>query len=290
MPRFAKRLLLALLMLFGLSQLTAGCFSFRMSQEEVEKAFAGRPLQPTFHNVTVGDRTIHYAEIGPDSLPVAFFVHGSPGSWSAWVNFFKDDTLLVAVKMVAVDRPGFGDSSGFGRGEPSLEKQAAYLKPVVEAAKKKGQRVILIGHSLGGPLIARMGMDYPALIDGLIFVAASNDPALEPHEWYRKPGDFFLVRGMLPKSLRASNQEIIGVKPELERMLPLWKNIHQPSIIIQGEKDVLVDPGNGIFTKQQLVNAPVELIMVPGMNHFVPWSHPHLIRNAILRQVGVKKQ
>ncbi|MBC7892793.1 MAG: alpha/beta hydrolase, partial [Sphingobacteriaceae bacterium] len=231
-----------------------------------------------------------YAEIGPDSLPVAFFVHGSPGSWSAWVDFFKDDTVLARVKMVAVDRPGFGDSSGFGRGEPSLEKQAAYLKPVVEAAKKTGQRVILIGHSLGGPLIARMAMDYPTLIDGLIFVAASNDPALEPHEWYRKPGDFFLVRGMLPKSLRASNQEILGVKPELERMMPLWKTIRQPTTIIQGEKDVLVDPGNGIFTKQRLVNAPVELIMVPGMNHFVPWSHPQLIQNAILRQVGVKKQ
>lgn len=290
MPRLAKRLLLALLMLFGLSQLTAGCFSFRMSREEVEKTFAGRLLQPTFHDVTAGDRTIHYAEIGLDSLPVAFFIHGSPGSWSAWVDFFKDDTLLSNVKIVAVDRPGFGDSSGFGRGEPSLEKQAAYLKPVVEATKKPGKPLILIGHSLGGPLIARMAMDYPALIDGLIFVAASNDPALEPYEWYRKPGNFFLVRGMLPKSLRASNQEILGVKPELERMLPLWKTIRQPSTIIQGDKDILVDPGNGIFTKQRLVNATsVELLMVPGMNHFVPWSHPQLIRSAILRQVGVKK-
>ncbi|MBC7892720.1 MAG: hypothetical protein H7Y12_10940, partial [Sphingobacteriaceae bacterium] len=64
MPRLAKRLLLALLVLFGLSQLTAGCFSFRMSREDVEKSFAGRVLKPRFHDVTVGDRSIHYAEIG----------------------------------------------------------------------------------------------------------------------------------------------------------------------------------------------------------------------------------
>jgi pimeloyl-ACP methyl ester carboxylesterase len=288
MTALAKRLLIALLVMVGLSQLTAGCFSFRMSQEDVEKSFAGRALKPVFHDIRAGDRTIHYAEIGPDSLPVAFFVHGSPGSWSAWVDFFKDDTLLRVVKMVAVDRPGFGNSSGFGRGEPSLEKQAAYLKPVVEAVKKPGRKLILVGHSLGGPLIARMAMDYPALIDGLVFVAASNDPDLEPREWYRKPGDFFLIRWLLPKSLRASNHEIIGLKPELERMVPRWQTIQQPSIVIQGENDVLVDPGNAEF-RNVLVNAPVELVLVPGMNHFVPWSHPHLIRAAILRQVGAKK-
>lgn len=289
MPTLAKRLLIASLLLFGLSQLTAGCFSFRMSKEEVDKAFAGRALQPTFHNIQAGDRTIHYAEIGADSLPVAFFVHGSPGSWSAWVDFFKDDTLLRAVRMIAVDRPGFGHTSGFGRGEPSLEKQAAYLKPVVEAAKKGGQKLILIGHSLGGPLIARMAMDYPALVDGLIFVAASNDPALEPHEWYRKPGNFFLVRWLIPRSLRASNQEIIGLKPELQRMLPLWKTIRQPAIVIQGTEDVLVAPGNGPFTRTRLTHSTrAELRMVAGMNHFVPWSHPWLIRAAILQQVGAK--
>lgn len=289
MPTLAKRLLLAFVLLAGLSQLTAGCFSFRMSKEEVEKSFAGRAVKPTFHHIQAGDRTIHYAEIGPDSLPVAFFVHGSPGSWSAWVDFFKDDTLLRAVRMVAVDRPGFGHSSGFGRGEPSLEKQAAYLKPVVEAVKKEGQKLILVGHSLGGPLIARMAVDYPALVDGLVFVAAANDPALEPREWYRKPGNFFLVRWLIPRSLRASNQELIGLKPELQRMLPLWKTIRQPAVIIQGMDDRLVAPGNGPFTRARLTHSTrAELWMVTGLDHFVPWERPRLIRAAILQQVGAK--
>jgi hypothetical protein len=31
-----------------------------------------------------------------------------------------------------------------------------------------------------------------------------------------------------------------------------------------------------------LVNAPCEVVMYPGMNHFVPWTHPFLIRNSIL--------
>ena len=37
---------------------------------------------------------MNYAEIGPDSLPVAFFVHGSPGSWGGFIDFMKDTVLL----------------------------------------------------------------------------------------------------------------------------------------------------------------------------------------------------
>ena len=47
------------------------------------------------------------------------------------------------------------------------------------------ERIMLIGHSLGGPVIARMAMDYPDAYQGLIFVAASIDPEMEKEEWYR---------------------------------------------------------------------------------------------------------
>ena len=66
-------------------------------------------------------------------------------------------------------------------------------------------------------------------------------------------------------------------------MLPLWANIKVPTIVIQGKKDVLVNPGNADFAKKMMVNASVELVLVDTMNHFVPWSNPALIRNAILK-------
>jgi hypothetical protein len=32
-----------------------------------------------------------------------------------------------------------------------------------------------------------------------------------------------------------------------------------------------------------LVNSQkVEVVMEPEMNHFIPWSHPYLIKNAVL--------
>jgi pimeloyl-ACP methyl ester carboxylesterase len=82
--------------------------------------------------------------------------------------------------------------------------------------------------------------------------------------------------------LRASNEEIYQLKPELEEMLPYWSAIKCPVIVIQGKKDSLVPAANADFAKRMLVNAPVEFILKEDMGHFVPWSNPELIRRAIL--------
>jgi pimeloyl-ACP methyl ester carboxylesterase len=149
--------------------------------------------------------------------------------------------------------------------------------------------VILVGHSLGGPLIAKMAMDYPQLIDGLIIVAGSIDPALEPNEtWFRAPLATPFLSWILPRSFRASNEEIYQLKPALEEMIPDWKKITCPVIVIQGKKDELVPYENVHFAKKMLVNAPVEFMIREDMNHFVPWSNPELIETAILKMILVR--
>ncbi len=280
--KFSKRLLIGYIILFVISQILSSCLTFKVSQKEIDKKFMGYSMKPIQHQMEVGSVKMNYAEIGSDSLPVAFFVHGSPGSWGGFIDFMKDTVLLKKVKMVAVDRIGFGDSD-FGNGEKSLTVQAEFLKPIVAKYKKSGKKIILIGHSLGGPLIARMAMDYPELIDNLIIVAGSIAPDLEPNEkWFRIPMEFMPISILIPASFRASNHEILYLKPELEKMLPLWKNIRQPVIVIQGDKDMLVSPKNADFAEKMLVNAKsLKIIKVDTMNHFVPWSHPQLIKKAI---------
>ena len=279
--KLVKVLLIIYCCLVIMSLFTTGCFSFRLTQKQVDKAFAGYASKPIQHNYTILNRTINYAAIGTEGLPVALFVHGSPGSWSAFVDFMKDTALLSKVKIVAVDRAGFGNSN-FGVGEKSLEVQAALLKPVVEKYKLTNKKIILIGHSLGGPLIARMAMDYPTLIDNLIIVAGSISPYLEPREkWFRIPLNFTPLNILLPNSFKASNKEILYLKDELIKMLPLWQQIKIPVTLIQGGKDVLVSPANAAFAQKMLTQTKVTIIKVDSMTHFVPWTHPQLIKQAI---------
>ncbi|MEO7991958.1 MAG: alpha/beta hydrolase [Chryseolinea sp.] len=265
------------------------CMTFRMSSKEVDEYFAQKKVNASQHKYKTGFRTIHYVKAGDESKPLILFVHGSPGSLSAFIHFLADSVLLPNTLLITADRPGFGYSN-FGNAEPSLKKQAEALKPILEEYKKN-RPVILVGHSLGGPLIARMAMDYPELIDGLIIVAGSIDPELEPNEtWFRAPLATPFLSWILPRSFRSSNEEIYQLKPELEEMIPLWSNITCPVIVIQGKKDSLVPAANADFAKKMLVNAPVEFVFKEDMDHFVPWSNPELIRNAILDMINQKDQ
>ncbi len=263
-----------------LTLLMNSCIQFRMSKTEIDSFFKDKKIKGIQKDYFIGKRKLNYLVAGDSTKPLIVFVHGSPGSLSAFIDFMADTALLAKAQLITLDRPGFG-ASNFGYAEPSLHNQAMLLKPILES-RKNNRPIILVGHSLGGPLIARMAMDYPNLIDGLILVAPSIDPELEPHEWFRAPMATPFLKWLLPRSLRASNDEIYKLKPELEEMIPLWKNIHASTIVIQGTKDSLVDPGNADFAEKMLVNAPLKIERVEGMDHFVPWSNPELIRNAAI--------
>lgn len=258
---------------------------FRMSKSEIDHYFENKNPKAVLKSYYVGKRKQTYLINGDSLKPLVIFVHGSPGSLSAFIDFLADTSLLKSVRMISVDRPGFG-SANFGYAEPSLEKQATLLKPIL-LAHRNNQPVFLIGHSLGGPLIAQMALDYPELIDGLVMVAPSIAPELEPNEWFRAPFATPFLKWMLPRSIRASNDEIYKLKPQLEALLPRWKDIRTPVIVIQGGKDSLVHPGNAEFAKRMMANTTVEIKFVEAMDHFVPWSNPELIREAI-RKIAAK--
>jgi len=266
--------------IFAFMLLMDSCLQFRMSKSEIDTFFKDKEKKGTIKEYTIGKRTVNYLIAGDINKPLIVFVHGSPGSLSAFIDFMADSALLNRAQLITVDRPGFG-ASNFGYAEPSLKKQALLLKPMLETYKND-RPIILIGHSLGGPLIARMAMDYPELIDGLIMVAPSIAPELEPYEWFRAPLSTPFLKWLLPRSIRASNDEIYKLKPELEQMIPLWQTINTPTIVIQGSKDSLVDPKNAEFAQKMLVNASVQVELIEGMDHFVPWTNPELIRNAAL--------
>lgn len=273
--------LLVPIVIFCSALLMDSCLQFRMSTTEINTYFKDKQNKATLKQYEIGKRTLNYLITENNNKPLVIFVHGSPGSLSAFIDFMADTVLLNKAQLISVDRPGFG-ASDFGYAVPSLDEQAKLLKPVLEV-NKKNRPVILVGHSLGGPLIAKMAIDYPELVDGLIFVAASVDPDLEPNEtWFRAPLATPFLKWILPRSFRASNDEIYKLKPELEQLVPEWSEIKVPAIVIQGTKDSFVPAANADFAKRMLIHSSVQVQIIEGVDHFIPWNHPEIIRNAVL--------
>ncbi|HEV7670812.1 MAG TPA: alpha/beta hydrolase [Thermoanaerobaculia bacterium] len=260
------------------------CVSF--GPPDNSKAFIGR-TPPSFHSYQVLGREVFAAEIGPKDAPPVLYIHGSPGSWDDATDLMIDPQLVERVRLIAVDRPGFG-KSGYGQLETSLARQAAMLAGVLAQAAP-GRPAIVVGHSLGGPVAARLAMDDPGSVAGLVLVAGSIDPALEKTTWYQKAARWPVVRSIVPKILQLANDEIRPLKGELQKMMPLWSGIHMPVEVIQGDGDALVPPANADFAQRMLTGASVHMMRIPKQGHLIPWERPDLIRDAILRLLDGEK-
>lgn len=251
-----------------------------MSPKEVDKYFEGDLSKPELKSVQVGNQTVNYAYQDNNKDTTVVFIHGAPGSWSAFVDFFKVNQLKEVVNIISVDRPGYGYSD-FGEAVISLESQS---KSIMNAVNEiANDHLILVGHSLGGPVAARMMMDFPKKVIGSVLVAPSISPALEKREWYRYIGKLRIVKYMIPATLWVTNEEIYDLKAELQEMMPYWKTIENPVIVIQGTEDDLVPKGNAFFAEEVLSEEVVEINLLEGVNHFIPWSHPDTITEAILK-------
>lgn len=242
--------------------------------------------ESSFHTIKFKNKTLHYVIYGNKKAQPVMFVHGSPGSWSGWIRFLKDSELNTNFLIIAVDRLGYGGSEP-GRSEPSLDIQAEALNAIL--IEEKLSHVILVGHSLGGPVIARMAMNHSENIFGLVFVAASVSPELEKTKWFQYPAQLIGIRNIIPTDLRVCNEEILPLKNELTAMLPLWNRIKSKTIIIHGEKDDLVPVANKDFILQHIEPRYIENVVIDSQqNHFIPWSKPELIKKALFQLTQLK--
>ena len=271
--------ILSFCLLIFTGQLVSSCFTFSISKKELYAHFKNSDLQPQLKSYEALGRKIHYVEIGNDTAQMVVFVHGAPGSLSEFLNFLTDSALTSQARLISTDRPGYG-YSGFGQSEVSIERQAAMLLPILKT-NRSSKLPILVGHSYGGTVIARMAMDYPEHVGALVMAAPAIDPENEKFFWVNHPANWWGIRWMVPLSLRVANDEKLSHVQQLKLMLPYWDKITAPTTIIHGRADGLVPFANAEFGKKMLKNVPVQIVTPSDMGHLIPWQHPDVLRNAI---------
>jgi len=253
-----------------------GWLTFRKGRQDAERLLAKAGTSPTMRSLHVGDRALFVVETGDPTRRPVLFIHGSPGSWTDFVHYLADAELRGRARLLAVDRPGYGDSDQ-GHHLASLEAQARLI-----ACALGDLRAVIVAHSMGGPIAVRLAADFRERVAGLVLIAPTLDPRLERWHWYKRPAEWKWIAPWLPSVWRTSNREQLPLASELEALEARWPEINVPVVLIHGGRDRLVPDANLFFAVRQLENVPVHTHHLPGADHYLPWTHRPLIRGAIL--------
>jgi len=256
------------------------CMRMRKSDVVAQQEFSQSGVTLKTATVDLDGFPLHYAQTGSDTAQTLLFVHGSPGSWSAFENYLKNKALQARYRIISVDRPGFGYSD-FGDAK-NLSEQANMIALFMDKINNH-RPITIVGHSLGGPLVVKLTALRPQYIKATVVLAGALDPAAEaPEKWrpwlFKTP-----LNWLIPGALRPSNQELWFLKQDLREMTGDYAKIITPVYLFHGKKDMLVPYSNVAYAQQKLTNARlVRVTSFENENHFIVWTQEATITQFLL--------
>jgi pimeloyl-ACP methyl ester carboxylesterase len=221
---------------------------------------------------------------GPNTI---VFVHGwtcDESSWKDQVPFFEKH-----YRVITLDLPGHGRSGSPASGPLTMELFARSIEAV--RAEAKAGKIVLVGHSMGTPVIRQFARMYPANVAALVPVDGalhlSGSPNAPNPDRTKGPDGLkyreAMIRGMFGKSATPAMQDhilkMMLAAPETTAFqamaatfaAPNWKDesFTVPALGIYADHSVSDDPA--YFRKIFPNGSTVE---VPGTGHFVMVEKP----------------
>jgi pimeloyl-ACP methyl ester carboxylesterase len=260
------------------------CISFEVDPISVIDSNGNPAIEQT---VQLDHSALHYLESGNSAGTALVFIHGTPGSMGFFSGYITDPRL-AQTRNITIDRPGWGGSIVNGRFDPTLTFQSSALGDWLCDIKQASpnNKLVIVAHSYGATLTPKLAMDHPQCISAALLLAGGADPELTAPRWYNNLTHYPPVSWLASLSsmgLKRSNNEMMTVESELEKIRENWKNLNLPITVIQGEEDGLVHPGNADFIEIQLAHIPAKVIRVEGAGHVLRESHRDLIIDEILK-------
>lgn len=270
--------------------------------------------KPTGAFTQVGKLRIHYIEHPGSGAPVVL-IHGLPGTAD---DFDAVTPLLAGHRTIAIDRPGFGYSSG---GYVPFDRQLRAIHELL--GKLHVLHPVFVGHSYGGTIALGYAERYPGELRGLVLVdaaAAGTHPGgferLQAHlvkvlqtPVIRQIADATFAQLLLTVSaqqgdseafhpeavvaahrrrvlsinfthgnLEALSGERLAAGGVVDRIDRRLGAIDIPAVVIQGDHDQLVKP---IYGRRLAQDLPFARLVIVSGGHMVPYTHPSAVADAV---------
>lgn len=262
--------------------------------------------------VTADGIRAYYEQAGQG--PALVMVHGASQdtlSWQYVIDLFAQDYTVYAL-----DLPGHG-KSGLPQDGPhhATADNARYLLQFLDAAHIENP--ILMGHSMGGGIVAQAAANAPERITGLVLVDGASVNVVKSSGYNPKilemarinPGDWFEVTFRTLMGSGTDPRRIENVVTDARRCIPavafadisafggfrmeqILDQIHCPVVIVEGAEDWSVPPESARRVEQILRARaiPVEYIEWPHVGHFPQSECPEIFHHdtrAAMRRVSL---
>jgi pimeloyl-ACP methyl ester carboxylesterase len=270
--------------------------------------------------IQVTGAALNVVELGPPdaaAVPVVL-LHGASSNLEAMRRPIGE-LLATHHRVILIDRPGHGFSP---RERETDSTPATQAKMIDEALEKLGTGpVVLVAHSLAGALGARMALDYPKRVAGLVLLAPVTHPWFGGVGWYNKAvttpvlGPLLAYTVTLPLGVLLADQTVRRVF--LPQAMPENFVKETATLLLLRPREFLANARDLVTLKQAVaeqapfysaIKAPVtviagdadktvstsihsrpfaasvpnaKLIVLPGMGHMIQNAAPDLVVSEI---------
>lgn len=281
--------------------LVLGCGSRDESAERVPGQIT-KTSAPTVGTVKAPDGVDLRYEVAGRGEPALVFVHG----WSCDRSYWRAqmDHFAAKHRVVAVDLGGHGES-GLGRKDWTMAAFAGDVRAVVEALGL--QKVVLVGHSMGGPVIVEAARLLPARVAGLVPVDFFNEVdrriGVKEREGFLAP-----MRADFSKMTHAFvRQEMFTPRADSSLAERISRDMASgpPAVAVSAMENLLrYDQGAAMASVKVPVrlinadkwptdleairrhNAAVGLAVMPGVGHFLMMEDPDEFNRLLARAIS----
>jgi pimeloyl-ACP methyl ester carboxylesterase len=236
-------------------------------------------------------------------VPLVFMQYFS-GNLDGWDPLVSDG-LATDYDVILFDNAGVASSGG--ETPSTVVEMARQALAFCDALGLKSFNVV--GFSLGGMIAQQLALDYPDRVkrivllgtgprggEGMTFTELSADEQADPEQFLL--GAFFSPSGAsqaagrayldrlaartrdrdLPVSQKTAEAQLQAIRewgavPSNNRYASL-QNIRQPTLVVHGNKDIVVLPINAFLLAQHLPDA--QLIVYPDSSHGAQYQHAEL--------------
>jgi pimeloyl-ACP methyl ester carboxylesterase len=261
---------------------------------------------------------VHYRDQGNpnDSVPL-LLIHGTSSSLHTWDSIVN--RIVNKKRVIRMDLPAFGLTGPNPKNDYSIEFYNRFIDSFV--IKLGINQYAIAGNSLGGGIAWNQALFTPNKVKQLILINASGYP--KKHEkgnigfklasmpLIGRLLSKFTPRALIRKSLeevyadntrvneklvdryfslllrQGNRQATIEIfkqkaKPNPEKII----RIHQPTLIIWGEKDQLIDVSNAFLFKKDIKGS--ELRVIKNSGHVPMEETPNEVYNVLVEFLKIK--